>query len=196
MKTKQCVLIMFISVTAMAAKLPADGDGAHLSADFVMTRTLSALSQDIESKGKLYIGGPGKLRFEVTAPTRSILVLNKNNAFISYPDVGVTRKFDATGDPVMALLSKHLFALMQADEKEILKHYDLKEKKDEIKKLVPKDANIRQYFSEISVRAKNVREIKWVQLTSKNGDLTRIEFFNVDTKVKLANELFELQVSE
>ena len=87
----------------------------QLTANFEMTRTIKALSDSIRSAGRLYLGGVGLLRFEMTAPSRSVLVVNGDQGWIHYPDMNVTREFELSADPVMRVLAQHMLALTSGD---------------------------------------------------------------------------------
>ena len=67
---------MVVAVLALAASSVPAEPSRRLAADFVMERTIEALSDTVRSSGRLFLGGPGLLRWETAEPSRSILVVN------------------------------------------------------------------------------------------------------------------------
>jgi outer membrane lipoprotein carrier protein len=163
-----------------------------LSADFKMTRTLSVLSDSISSSGKLILGGPGLLRWETVTPNRSLLVVNQTKAWIVYPDLDVTRQFDIGSDPVMKVLSEHLFALTKGNVKELAKWYDIEEENG-LKKLIPKQPELGAVFSQIWVKIDHRHVVRKVEMKSTGGDVTIIEFDNVRIDPTLSPDVFRIK---
>jgi outer membrane lipoprotein-sorting protein len=54
------------------------------SADFIQTRSLMALSQPLESKGKIWVR-PGQFRWELGQPPQTIVVRNPGELLLLYP---------------------------------------------------------------------------------------------------------------
>jgi outer membrane lipoprotein-sorting protein len=162
-----------------------------LSADFVMKRTLKVLNDEITSKGRLTLGGPGLLRWETLSPGKSVLVINNDKAWIHYPDMGFTRDFSLGDDPVMKLLGEHLSALTLQDFDSIGELNDVTEEQQGIKKLVPKDGGVKSVFEHLRVKIDEKGVASWVEITSASGDVTVIEFENVQLNPKLSTDLFE-----
>ena len=162
-----------------------------LAADFEMTRTLSVLSDKLSSSGRLVLGGPGLLRWETMSPTRSLLIVNRAQAWIQYTDLGVTKQFDIGSDPVMKVLSEHLFALTKGQFEKLGAWYQIKEK-DGAKQLIPKQKQIGNVFSEIRVRLSPKGVVQRVDMVSKGGDTTVIEFKNVRLNPPLAPDAFRI----
>jgi outer membrane lipoprotein-sorting protein len=163
-----------------------------LAADFKMTRTISVLSDQISSSGKLILGGPGLLRWETVSPSRSLLVVNQAKAWIQYPDLDVTRQFDIGNDPVMKVLSEHLFALTKGNFKELDKWYKIEEKSG-VTKLHPKQPELGKVFSEIAVSVGARGVVRRVEMKSTGGDVTVIEFINVRFDPPLSPNTFRVE---
>lgn len=177
-----------------ASPSPADPARApeRLAADFTMTRTLSVLSDAVTSKGRLVLGGPGRLRFEVTEPSRSILVIDSGRGWLRYPDAGVTRGFELGADPVMRVLSEHLLVLTGGDLGRAAALYTVSEgDAPGVRRLVPKQPEIAKLFAEMRVAIGDGGIVSWVELVAANGDVTRIAFSNVRVNPALDASLFE-----
>ena len=157
-----------------------------------MVRALVVLSDTISSSGRLVLGGPGRMRFEMTAPSRSILVIDGGKGWIRYPDLNVTKSFDLGADPVMRVLSEHLLVVTSGDFGKAGSYYDVTDgAKPGEKRLVPKQAEIRALFSEIRVAMGSNGVVSWVELVSAGGDTTRLVFKNVKINPPIDASLFE-----
>jgi outer membrane lipoprotein carrier protein len=190
------LLAALLAACALAAVRPAISQPPkapdRLTADFTMARKLVVLSDTISSSGKLVLGGPGRMRFEMTAPSRSILVIDGGKGWIRYPDLNVTKSFDLGADPVMRVLSEHLLVLTSGDFEKAAEFYDVTDgAKPGEKRLVPKQAEIRSLFSEIRVAIAPSGVVSWVELASAGGDTTRLNFGNVKINPPIDASLFE-----
>jgi outer membrane lipoprotein-sorting protein len=152
---------------------------SRLIADFTIERTLAALSDKITSTGRLYMGGPGLLKWETISPSKSTLVINGQEAWVSYPDLGVTKSFEVQSDPVMRVLTEHLLALTSGNLNRIVSLYDVTDLKGGAKKLVPKESSVKMIFSEIRVTFGANGAVSRVEMVSQSGDITAISFQNV-----------------
>jgi outer membrane lipoprotein carrier protein len=182
--------IYVATVAAASASAPPE----RLTADFTMTRTLKVLSDSITSQGKIVLGGLGRLRFEVTAPSRSILVITAGKGWVSYPDMGITRSFDLGADPMMRVLSEHLLVLTSGDFEKAGAFYTVTDAAEAgVKRLVPKQPEIAKLFSELRVAMGVEGVVSWVELVSAGGDVTRIAFANVRVNPPIDPSLFETE---
>jgi outer membrane lipoprotein carrier protein len=186
---------LLVACALLASRAPAAQTSAapdRLTAEFTMVRTLSVLSDSISSSGRLVLGGPGRMRFEMTAPSRSILVIDGGKGWIRYPDLDVTKSFDLGADPVMRVLSEHLLVLTSGDFAKAGAYYAVTDgAKPGEKRLVPKQPEIRALFSEIRVAMGPNGVVSWVELVSAGGDTTRLAFKNVKINPPIDASLFE-----
>jgi outer membrane lipoprotein-sorting protein len=190
LKTITALLACGLLLAPLAVRSDGPAAPQQLTADFVMTRTIKALADSIRSSGKLHLGGVGLLRFEMTAPSRSVLVVNGERGWIHYPDMDMTREFELAADPVMRLLSAHMLALTSGDFARVGELYEVTELEDGVKRLVPREAGIRKVFAELRLALARPGVIAWVELRSTGGDRTRIEFTNVRTDQPIDPALF------
>lgn len=162
-----------------------------LTADFHMTRTLSALKDSVQSTGRLVMGGPGLLRWETRSPAKSLLIVNHGKGWLHYPDLKVTKGFDVSTDPVMKVLSEHLLALTGGNLQAVASMYEIRVLDGGARELLPKKAEIQKLFSKLRVATDRRGAVSKVELISKNGDRTVIEFSNVTTPSSISPALFE-----
>ncbi|MDD5309855.1 MAG: outer membrane lipoprotein carrier protein LolA [Deltaproteobacteria bacterium] len=164
---------------------------SRLTAEFVMERTLKVLSDTVSSSGRMVMGGPGLLRWEMTKPSRSLLLIAKGRATIHYPDLGITKTFDLASDPVMRVMSEHLLALTSGAWDRLAALYEVTVLDGGVRRLVPRETAVRQVFSEIRVSLGQGGVVSWVELVSPSGDLTRITFSSVRLNPELPAGYFE-----
>jgi outer membrane lipoprotein-sorting protein len=175
----------------LAAGGSADDSPGALTADFEMERSIAALSDTIRSSGRLKLGGPGLLCWEMLEPSRSVLVVNGDRAWIHYPDLGVTKSFQLEKDPVMRVLSDHMLALTAGDYDQVGELYDVEKLEDGPIRLVPLQETVKGVFEEIRVLRESAGVVSWVELRSPSGDRTRIEFTNVHVGAQVDASFFE-----
>jgi outer membrane lipoprotein-sorting protein len=187
-------LLVAAMLFVLQPRVSAAGEPARpekLIADFTMKRTLKVLTDTITSSGRLTLGGPGLLRWETMSPGRSVLVINRTTAWIHYPEMDFTRDFNISDDPVMKLLCEHLSALTVQDFDKIREIYEVQDVGEGIKKLVPKGEGLKAVFRQLRVKIDEKGIASRVEITSTSGDVTLIEFENVQINPLLSPELFE-----
>ena len=181
---------LFLGAAAIAAETAPKTPPAALRADFVMTRSVSALKTDLKSGGRLILGGPGKLRWETLSPAKSLLIINGKQGWIHYPDLQMTKAFDLSMDPVMKVMSEHLSVLTSGRFEDAEAMYDVSPAKDGRRILIPKSTEIKKLFKEMQVLSNTDGTVREVVLISANGDKTTIDFKNIEPNPKLTPDLF------
>jgi outer membrane lipoprotein-sorting protein len=187
----------WVIALALALLVPASGAAPprRLAADFTMERTIRALSGTVRSSGRLYLGGPGLLRWETFEPARSVLVVNGGRGWIHYPGVSVTKSFDLATDPVMKVLSEHMLALTAGDLEAAARLYRVVELDGGLRRLQPLDPAVARVFSEIRVSFSAPGVVGRVELVSPGGDSTVLTFRNVEVDPPLDAALFGAPVN-
>lgn len=187
----QFTYLIVLAITCWAFPLNAQKKAeTTLEADFVMTRKVAVLKETLTSKGRLMLAGKGQLRWETTAPSKSILIINGANGWLHYPDLSVTKAFDMTTDPVMKIMAEQLFALTGGDITPLSSLYDIREAADGAKTLIPKSPRIKKLFQALHVVMPKAGVVSKVTLISANGDSTIIEFENTIQNAKPDPKLF------
>ncbi len=205
-RIKKTILYAAVGITVVLSGIPAGAETAStvdssqtalsskaqssLSADFVMSRTISALKSELKSEGRLTLGGEGRLRWETLTPAHSLLVINHAKGWIHYPDLKVTKSFDLSTDPVMRVLSEQLSALTTGRFDAVENLYDISTPKDGRRTLIPKSPEIKKLFKEMQVAVNADGAVTEVLLVSTNGDTTSISFKDIIMNPKLSDSLF------
>jgi outer membrane lipoprotein-sorting protein len=187
--------LLFVMGVAFGARTAAANESpletpSILSADFVMSRTISALKSELKSKGHIILGGTGRLRWETLSPAESTLIINGGKGWIWYPDLNVTKSFDLGTDPIMRVMSEHLSALTAGRFDSVQSLYYVSAPKDGRRTLVPKSPEIKKLFKEMQVAVNEKGAVTEVLLVSANGDKTSIVFQHIVSNPKLNEDLF------
>ncbi len=162
----------------------------RLIADFIMKRKLVALSETLTSSGRFYLGGPGVLRWETQSPSKSVMVIKGDLAWIHYPEFNVTKAFDMSSDPAMKILAGHLLVLAGTDYSRLQERYQISELPAGGKALVPKAAEVRRLFSVIRVQLTEQSVVRRVEMVSVSGDTTIIEFDRLQLNPEISPTIF------
>ena len=187
------ILIFVIALNAVASST-AQGAGpaiTTLKADFVMTRKISVLKAPLTSTGKVMLAGAGRLRFETLSPSRSVIVINENKGWLHYPELGVTKQFDLSTDPVMRLMSEQLAALTSGNFAALEKTYTITDSAAGKKSLVPTAPGIKKLFKVLTVNMTSSGAVSMVEMVSANGDITTIRFENTVFNATLPSASFD-----
>jgi outer membrane lipoprotein carrier protein len=183
-------LIGLVLIGLSGAAAPSPPAIRALTADFAMERTLSVLKDKLHSSGKLVLGAEGRLRWETVSPAKSVMVIVQGQARISYPDLGVTKRFSLADDPVMRVLSEHLFSLTSGDLDRVSRSYDIEKQDNGVSRLVPKQDSIKNIFKEIRLTPGQQGIVSKVELISQTGDMTSITFSKVQVNPPLPRDTF------
>lgn len=134
-----------------------------LEASFVQTRHSELLSEDLVSRGRVWLQQPDKVRWEVTSPKPRLTVLNG--------EVPRSRKFRLPSEKdfkVTVLSSEELTLLLE-----------------------PLRGDFRQLFTQIILKADPESfRVRSILLKGLDGDSTFIEFQDIRTGMEIDPKLF------
>ena len=134
-----------------------------LEAAFVQTRHSELLSEDLVSRGRVWLQQPDKVRWEVTSPKPRLTVFNG--------EVPRSRKFRLPSEKdfkVTVLTSKELTLLLE-----------------------PLRGDFRQLFTQIILKADSESfRVRSILLKGLDGDTTLIEFQDIRTGMEIDPKLF------
>lgn len=84
-----------------------------LASDFVQTKHLDVLSEDIESNGKLFYKADDNVRWEYTEPLEYLIVLRKGKVTIK--DEGKVSSYDLSGNKTFEKINEMMISSMKGD---------------------------------------------------------------------------------
>ena len=136
---------------------------AFLSADFEQVKTSSLFAEPEQSKGHLTYRSPDYLRWEYSSPQALVWEVDGSKGNVS-----------AQVRQIMTLILKSVSgAYLEPNE-----DFNVEPKGEEVE-LTPKRRELKQLFTKITLRMDKKNEIaEEVVLYEKNGDETRIRFYN------------------
>ncbi|NME66511.1 LolA family protein [Flammeovirga aprica] len=148
-----------------------------ISSDFVQTKHLSLMNQDLISKGAFLYKSPNRLRWEYLSPITYAIIINGD--IISMIDEEKTNTFDASSNPIFSVVNKMMLNMVNGnigdDENFEVKYF----KGDNTVKmqLKPKDSNWSQYMAELHlyISLKDYSVFK-VVIKEQGEDYTQFDF--------------------
>lgn len=161
-----------------------------IKTDFVQKKHMEFLTNDIESKGKMYLNAEGMLKWQYTEPNKYSIIFKNNKIFIN--DDG--KKSTVDGDQKMfqkisKLISGSVKGDLFDDDEFTIRYF----KKDDnvLVKLTPKNKEMKKYISKVVLTfPKNDPTVSQVKLVEPSGDYTLITFKNKQLNVPIDKSVF------
>lgn len=159
--------------------------------DFVQKKHMSFLSNDIESKGKMYLNSKGALKWEYISPNRYSVIFKDDVIYINddgdKSSVSANQEmFKKINHLISGSLSGKLF-----DDKDFEISY-FKDKDDIIVKLLPIDKTLKKYIQKVNLYfPKDAKTVSQVKMIEPSGDYTFISFKNKELNVQIDPRIFD-----
>lgn len=180
-------------VKAFETKLQASTQNIQtLTSDFVQTKHIDVLSEDIESSGRLVYKKQNLLRWEYSEPFDYLIVIN--NGKLTIKDEGSKNSFDLSGNKTFLKVNDMITQSLQGGA--MLHHpdykYELLESSSEfLLKLYPQDKKTQEFMRQIEVYfSKTDYQPKRMKMLETSGDFTNIVFKNRKLNETVSNSLF------
>lgn len=166
-----------------------------MTCDFVQTKHLKMLRDEMVSKGKMYYQQPGKLRWEYTTPYTYVFILNdtkvvlKNDTRNDVIDVNQNKMFRE----IVRLMMNTVVGNCLTDEKDFKVSVAVSSS-EYVATLTPVRRDLKQMFTTIVLHFnRQSKMVSQVELLEKNGDRTVIELKNVQTHAAIPQEMFAIR---
>ncbi|WP_459209525.1 LolA family protein [Aquimarina rhabdastrellae] len=161
------------------------------TADFIQIKHIDFLSNDIESRGKLYIKYPDKLRWGYTEPYSYNVIYKDEKLFIN--DEGKKTKIDLQSNKMFKELNKLLKEMtngkMFDDTRFDLSFFETP--KEYIVKAIPKDPRLKKMFNSLeTVYSKKTHWALSIKTIEESGDYTLTIYENVQIDKPISDEIF------
>lgn len=158
--------------------------------DFEQSKHMAFLSNDIQSKGKMYLRSDGSLKWEYTSPNVYSVIFKNNSILIN--DNG--KKSTVSGEQDMFKKINHLISGSVSgklfDDKEFNISY-YKSGKNILVKLIPNNKTLKKYISEVDLYfPQQDATVSKVKLIEPSGDFTLITFINKELNVQIDPSIF------
>lgn len=163
-----------------------------MQCDFVQTKQISMLNEEITSGGKMYYHQAGKLRWEYTQPYTYTFILNGNKVLLK------SNNRSEAIDPDQKKLFKRIAQITMncvagkslSDDKNFKTSIST-DQKEWTATLLPRRKDIRQLFQKIILHfSPQQKMVSEVELVEENGDRTLIVLKHIRKNEKISEQLF------
>lgn len=163
-----------------------------LSGDFVQTKYIQLMEESAVSKGKLYYKAPNVLKWEYSSPFNYKILFKENQLYINDDgDKSITSlRSNKLFEKLVSLISGSINGKLLADQE----NFDVSFFREGGKVsavIIPRDASLKQMFSEIILIFSEDHRLNSVQLKEEEGDYTQIDFKNIKLNQKIDPAIFE-----
>lgn len=167
---------------------------ASMQCDFVQTKKMRLLKNDMQSRGKMFYIKPNKLRWQYNTPYRYIFILNGNEVHIKSDNNAQT--VDIQRNKMFRQLSNVILQSITGGHLSNSTDFTVEILKDNgvyLAKLTPKKKELQKLYTSIEVTFSNdLTMVKSVRMVEKTGDITTVELQNVKVNTQISETLFTL----
>jgi outer membrane lipoprotein-sorting protein len=176
-----------------AALLKASGDVNVLESDFVQTKYMEMLSENIVSKGKFYYKKTSKIALDYTSPAQYLIVINGQQ--VKIVSGGKKNIYELRANKMMSQTSALLSACMTGNLSLLSADYRLEYTENNTQyriKILPLDS-MKSYLEEIDIFLnKQDFSVDRLRMTEPTLDYTEYVFTNKKKNTPLTDEIFRI----
>jgi len=165
-----------------------------IQSEFVQTKRMSFLTEDLLTKGRFLFKKENKIRWEYTDPYQYVIVMNAGKILIK--DGEKENKFDIKSRIIFNRINEMMLNTIQG---KVLNRSDFNSKffqsdKHFIVKMTPVTKKMQKYVETIEIYfGKADYHVAVIKITESSGDFTRISFINRVSNVELDEEKFNVK---
>jgi outer membrane lipoprotein-sorting protein len=162
---------------------------------FKQTKKLAIFDDKVESSGSFAIKRPDRLRWEITTPFKSILVIAGDKGARWNETRKAVERFALADKPGIDVAVKQMFTWYSGTFDDVKGPFDVTIAKDgRSVALVPKNEKVREVLSKVTlVFAASLATIDSIAMEEKGGDRTDIVFEGVETNKDLDDKVFAIE---
>jgi outer membrane lipoprotein-sorting protein len=168
-----------------------------IQAKFIQEKHLSLFNDALISKGVFAFAAPDRLRWEVTQPFHSLLVMNgREVAKYDFPDGKNPHRLKFPAADALSAVLTQIADMHQGKFGAEEKNYDIEiyRGKTVSMTLVPKDPKMKRIIPKIELTfSKALDSVASVVIRENGGDFTRIVFDENEHNPNLSDSLFSIQ---
>ena len=165
-----------------------------MQCDFVQTKKMKLLKNEMHSKGIMYFVSPNKLRWQYNTPYSYVFILNGNEVQIKSETS--TKKIDTQRNKMFRQLSSVILQSITGGHLRNSSDFTidiLKTNNVYSARLTPKKKELQRLYNAIDITFnKNLTMVKSVRMEEKTGDITTVEILNVKTNTPISETLFKV----
>ncbi len=161
---------------------------------FKQTKRLAAFDDKVESSGSFAIERPSKLRWEIAAPFKSILVIAGDKGARWNEHKKTVEKFSLAEKPGIDVAVKQMFTWYSGDFDDVKGTFEPSIEKDgRTIALVPKNDKLKYLNAKVLIKfAEGFATIESIVIEEKGGDRTDLVFEGVELNKDLDAKTFEI----
>lgn len=166
-----------------------------MQCDFIQTKHLKMLNDDMVSKGRMYYQQSNRLRWEYTSPYTYTFIINddkvllKNNQRHDVIDVNKNKLFKE----IARIMMSSVVGNCLNDEKSFKSHISVSGG-EWVATLLPQRKDMKQMFQKIVLHfSQKQAMVTQVELIEKNGDKTVIDLKNIKTNETISTNMFTIR---
>ncbi|MBW7868302.1 MAG: outer membrane lipoprotein carrier protein LolA [Brumimicrobium sp.] len=161
-----------------------------MKTDFNQNKHLSFMSNDVISKGKMFLNEEGFLKWEYTSPSKYSIIFKNNMVYID--DNGKKNSVNANNEVfkrINKLISGSVNGQLFNDKEFVISYF--KEGNQTLAKFLPSDKGLKKYIQEVFLYfPNNETTVSKVKLIEPSGDYTEITFVNKEINAKIDPKIF------
>lgn len=161
-----------------------------MKTDFNQNKHLSFMSNDVISKGKMFLNEEGFLKWEYIAPSKYSIIFKNNMVYID--DNGKKNSVNANNEVfkrINKLISGSINGQLFNDKEFVISYF--KEGNQTLAKFLPSDKGLKKYIQEVFLYfPNNETTVSKVKLIEPSGDYTEITFVNKEINAKIDPKIF------
>jgi outer membrane lipoprotein-sorting protein len=164
-----------------------------ITSEFVQTKHLDFLEEDVESKGRFYFEKEDKLRWEYSTPFYYLIIFNGDSVIISNDEK--TNTFNASSGRMFKEISNIMVSMVDGSilESDRFTCNYFEDPDAYILELTPQDANMKAFLSKVRIYiSKTDYTAEELYMLEHSGDYTYIKFINKRLNEKIPDQIFEL----
>ena len=166
-----------------------------MQCDFIQTKHLKMLNDDMVSKGRMYYQQGNRLRWEYTSPYTYIFIINndkvllKNNQRNDVIDVNKSKPFKE----IARMMMNSVVGSCLTDEKSFKSSISVSAG-EWVATLLPQHKDMKQMFQKIVLHfSQKQAMVTQVELIEKNGDATIIDLKHIRTNETISTDMFTIR---
>ncbi len=164
-----------------------------ITSDFIQTKRLSFLEEDIICRGRFYFKRENKLRWEYSDPFFYLIIFNNDTILVQ--DDEKTSSFDASSNRMFKEINDIMLSIVNGtilNKKNFCFEY-FENEQYYILDLSPHDSRMKDFLEKIRMFFnKNDYSIVELMMIERSGDFTNIKFYNKTLNEKISNHIFDL----